>query len=152
MNTSATLLDVGLARAEVRLAQMARNAEHSVQSTSAFYQFDDDKIIFVWTVPSSADAKEACDAFLKSAELGYLPASSGDEELDALIGVVAENAKSAVPGWFLHQGFEHRDQPNDLANEVAKRIELVCLSVDQTGRRRFLEREISWADTKPLNR
>jgi len=134
MNEPASLMDIGLLRANISLDANAKDmttfARHKTENddlriyASAEYKYADDLIIFELFLGSSKDS------------LG--------EECDHVISNYSKFVLSRVDPWFFHAGFLRKTQPEELETLLKERIEMRCKTGQVSARRRLLEDEIFW--------
>ena len=143
MNEPASLLDIGLLRAQLTLDDRDRTlnsftwhkeSEDLRIDSSIGYDYERDLIFVSIILTSADDPKSVCGTLIR--------------EYAATVLVYLEY-------WFKHSEYSTSSTPDDLISQLQKSVELRCRFFDSqgkqvgVGKRMFLGKEIAW--TKPAD-
>lgn len=150
LNEPASLMDIGLLRAETNL----NRAAESIQSVSnqyglasggirarAVYDYKNDLIVFIWVINEPTNPKKQCTQFFLHPMLV--------DQLSVFVhgetrGKIDTGGHKRVAEWFTHEGFVRNDQPGDLNHKILERVKLQCLAGNTVGWRQLLDDNIYW--------
>lgn len=147
----ASLMDIGMLRAELLLNEFAESHSAGVAKTSgqkpsisaqAAYDMGNDIIVLSFWIMSK-NPRSLCESILNSPILG-------GPQVMPILGTEGQTVDWGLDGYiatlFTHSGYTKAAQPKDLADKVSARIEIRCSGDNISARRRYLEENIYWSE------
>ena len=145
ISDQASLMDIGLLRAEIYLNEIAEaiSSEESEVTARTLYDFGNDLIIFLGVVNTPTNPKEQCTKFLL---YPMLRAEISISVNGVPYGQHDFGGHERVAAFFTHAGFARTSEPDDFKQNVLERIEVTCVANETIGRRKLLADNIYWTE------